>query len=68
MSPHTQNVPRHASELSVTRRTLVASNAARLPLSRWHRCPRMATDSTTTTADTTFIRAALRAIVTIGDS
>ena len=66
VSPHTQNVPRHASELSVTRRTLVASNAARLPLSRWHRCPRMSTDSTT--ADTTFIRAALRAIVTIGDS
>ena len=67
VSPHTQNVPRHASELSVTRRTLVAPNAARLPLSRGHRCPRMATDSTTT-ADTTFIRAALRAIVTIGDS
>ena len=67
VSPHTQNVPRHASELSVTRRTLVASNAARLPLSRWHRCPRMATDSTTTAA-TTFVRAALRAIVTIGDS
>ena len=66
VSPHTQNVPRHASELSVTRRTLVAPNAARLPLSRGHRCPRMATDSTT--ADTTFIRAALRAIVTIGDS
>ncbi|WCA42827.1 hypothetical protein [Actinomyces oris] len=42
------------------------SNTARLPLSRGHRCPRMATDSTT--ADTTFIRAALRAIVTIGDS
>mgnify|MGYP001640789588 CR=1 FL=1 len=67
MSPHTQNVPRHASELSVTRRTLVVSNAARLPLSRWHRCPRMATDSTTT-ADTTVIRAALQTIVTIGDS
>ena len=67
MSPHTQNVPRHASELSVTRRTLVASNAARLPLSRWHRCPRMATDSTTT-VDTTVIRAALQTIVTIGDS
>ena len=67
VSPHTQNVPRHASELSVTRRTLVASNAARLPLSRWHRCPRMATDSTTT-ADTTVIRAALQTIVTIGDS
>ena len=62
VSPHTQNVPRHASELSVTRRTLVASNAARLPLSRWHRCPRMATDSTTV------IRAALQTIVTIGDS
>ena len=67
VSPHTQNVPRHASELSVTRRTLVAPNAARLPLSRGHRCPRMATDSTTT-ADTTFVRAALRTIVTIGDS
>ena len=67
VSPHTQNVPRHASELSVTRRTLVASNAARLPLSRGHRCPRMATDSTTTAA-TTFVRAALRTIVTIGDS
>ena len=59
VSPHTQNVPRHASELSVTRRTLVAPNAARLPLSRWHRCPRTATDSTTTAA-TTFVRAALR--------
>ena len=67
VSPHTQNVPRHASELSVTRRTLVASDASRLPLSRWHRCPRMATDSTTT-ADTTVIRAALQTIVTIGDS
>ena len=67
VSPHTQNVPRHASELSETRRTLVASNAARLPLSRWHRCPRMATDSTTT-VDTTVIRAALQTIVTIGDS
>ena len=67
VSPHTQNVPRHASELSETRRTLVVSNTARLPLSRGHRCPRMATDSTTT-ADTTFVRAALRTIVTIGDS
>ncbi|OLO72713.1 hypothetical protein BKH19_02420 [Actinomyces oris] len=60
-------MPPHASELSETRRTLVVSNAARLPLSRWHRRPRMATDSTTT-ADTTVIRAALRTIVTIGDS
>ena len=56
----------HASELSETRRTLVVPNAARLPLSRWHRRPRMATDSTT--AATTFVRAALRTIVTIGDS
>ncbi|TQD63177.1 hypothetical protein FK267_00850 [Actinomyces oris] len=59
-------MPPHASELSETRRTLVVPNAARLPLSRWHQRPRMAPDSTT--ADTTFIRAALRAIVTIGDS
>ena len=65
--PRTRRMSPHASELSETRRTLVVSNTARLPLSRGHRCPRMATDSTTT-ADTTFIRAALRAIVTIGDS
>ena len=65
--PRTRRMSPHASELSETRRTLVVPNAARLPLSRWHRRPRMATDSTTT-ADTTFIRAALRAIVTIGDS
>ena len=65
-SPRTRRMSPHASELSETRRTLVVSNTARLPLSRGHRCPRMATDSTT--ADTTFIRAALRAIVTIGDS
>ena len=65
--PRTRRMPPHASELSETRRTLVVSNAARLPLSRWHRRPRMATDSTTT-ADTTVIRAALRTIVTIGDS
>ena len=64
--PRTRRMSPHASELSETRRTLVVSNTARLPLSRGHRCPRMATDSTT--ADTTFIRAALRAIVTIGDS
>ena len=66
-SPRTRRMSPHASELSETRRTLVVPNAARLPLSRWHRRPRMATDSTTT-ADTTFIRAALRTIVTIGDS
>ena len=66
VSPHTQNVPRHASELSETRRTLVVPNTACLPLSRGHRCLRMATDSTTTT-DTTVIRAAPPAIVTIGD-
>ena len=66
-SPRTRRMSPHASELSETRRTLVAPNAARLPLSRGHRCPRMATDSTTT-ADTTFVRAALRTIVTIGDS
>ena len=65
--PRTRRMSPHASELSETRRTLVVSNAARLPLSRGHRCPRMATDSTTT-ADTTFVRAALRTIVTIGDS
>ena len=65
--PHTRRMSPHASELSETRRTLVVPNAARLPLSRWHRRPRMATDSTTT-ADTTFVRAALRTIVTIGDS
>ena len=65
--PHTRRMSPHASELSETRRTLVVSNTARLPLSRGHRCPRMATDSTTT-ADTTFVCAALRAIVTIGDS
>ena len=64
--PRTRRMSPHASELSETRRTLVVPNAARLPLSRWHRCPRMATDSTT--ADTTFVRAALRTIVTIGDS
>ena len=56
----------HASELSETRRTLVVSNAARLPLSRGHRCLRMAADSTTT-ADTAFVRAAPPAIATIGD-
>ena len=66
-SPRTRRMSPHASELSETRRTLVVSNTARLPLSRGHRCPRMATDSTTT-ADTTFVRAALRTIVTIGDS
>ena len=66
-SPRTRRMSPHASELSETRRTLVVLNAARLPLSRWHRRPRMATDSTTT-ADTTFVRAALRTIVTIGDS
>ena len=66
-SPRTRRMSPHASELSETRRTLVVPNAARLPLSRGHRCPRMATDSTTT-ADTTFVRAALRTIVTIGDS
>ena len=65
--PRTRRMSPHASELSETRRTLVVLNAARLPLSRGHRCPRMATDSTTT-ADTTFVRAALRTIVTIGDS
>ena len=65
-SPRTRRMSPHASELSATRRTLVVPNAARLPLSRGHRCPRMATDSTT--ADTTFVRAALRTIVTIGDS
>ena len=65
--PRTRRMSPHASELSETRRTLVVLNAARLPLSRWHRRPRMATDSTTT-ADTTFVRAALRTIVTIGDS
>ena len=65
--PRTRRMPPHASELSETRRTLVVSKTARLPLSRGHRCPRMATDSTTT-ADTTFVRAALRTIVTIGDS
>ena len=65
--PRTRRMSPHASELSETRRTLVVSNTARLPLSRGHRCPRMATDSTTT-ADTTFVRAALRTIVTIGDS
>ena len=65
--PRTRRMSPHASELSETRRTLVVPNAARLPLSRWHRRPRMATDSTTT-ADTTFVRAALRTIVTIGDS
>ena len=64
--PRTRRMSPHASELSETRRTLVVSNTARLPLSRGHRCPRMATDSTT--ADTTFVRAALRTIVTIGDS
>ena len=62
----TRRMSPHASELSETRRTLVVSNTARLPLSRGHRCPRMTTDSTT--ADTTFVRAALRTIVTIGDS
>ena len=66
-SPRMRRMSPHASELSETRRTLVVLNAARLPLSRWHRRPRMATDSTTT-ADTTFVRAALRTIVTIGDS
>ena len=65
VSPHTQNVPRHASELSETRRTLVVPNTACLPLSRGHRCLRMASDSTT--ADTAFVRAAPPAIVTIGD-
>ena len=65
--PRTRRMSPHASELSETRRTLVVSNTARLPLSRGHRCPRMATDSITT-ADTTFVRAALRTIVTIGDS
>ena len=65
--PRTRRMSPHASELSETRRTLVVSNTARLPLSRGHRRPRMATDSTTT-ADTTFVRAALRTIVTIGDS
>ena len=64
--PRTRRMSPHASELSETRRTLVVSNTARLPLSRGHRCPRMAAD--TTTADTTFVRAALRTIVTIGDS
>ena len=64
--PRTRRMSPHASELSETRRTLVVSNTARLPLSRGHRCPRMTTDSTT--ADTTFVRAALRTIVTIGDS
>ena len=66
MSPHTQNVPRHASELSETRRTLVVPDTARLPLSRRHQLPRLSTDSTT--ADTTVIRAALQTIVMIGDS
>lgn len=66
MSPHTQNVPRHASELSETRLTLVVPDTARLPLSRRHRLPRLSTDSTT--ADTTVIRAALQTIVMIGDS
>ncbi|WP_256691130.1 hypothetical protein [Actinomyces oris] len=42
-------------------------DTARRPLSPWHRLSRMPTDSATT-ADVTFIRAALRAIVTIGDS
>ena len=64
--PRTRRMSPHASELSETRRTLVVSNTARLPLSRGHRCPRMATDSTT--ADTTFVRTALQTIVTIGDS
>ena len=64
--PRARRMSPHASELSETRRTLVVSNTARLPLSRGHRCPRMAAD--TTTADTTFVRAALRTIVTIGDS
>ena len=47
-------------------RTLVVPNTACLPLSRGHRCLRMASDSTT--ADTTVIRAALQTIVMIGDS
>ncbi len=66
-SPRTRRMSPHASELSETRRTLVVSNAARLPLSRGHRCLRMAADSTTT-ADTAFVRAAPPAIATIGDS
>ena len=64
--PRTRRMSPHASELSETRRTLVVSNAARLPLSRGHRCLRMAADSTTT-ADTAFVRAAPPAIATIGD-
>ena len=64
--PRTRRMSPHASEFSETRRTLVVSNAACLPLSRGHRCPRMATDSTT--ADTAFVRAAPPAIATIGDS
>ena len=64
-SPRTRRMSPHASELSETRRTLVVPNTACLPLSRGHRCLRMASDSTT--ADTAFVRAAPPAIVTIGD-
>ena len=65
VSPHAQAVPTCQRPLGDT--AYVGRTQCRAPsASRWHRCPRMAAD--TTTADTTFVRAALRTIVTIGDS